>query len=165
MRYVHSHGILHRDLKPANILLDGWWRGKISDFGLSRALSAQGLPSVDIGTPFYAAPEQIAGLYDRKVDVFALGLIIYQMLGCDPDPWQIRKGICPSIPEAFGPIMQWLIPRCWSLDPSARPSFDEIFDQFVGCGFAILPGADSKEIRESVCEVLTAEANLFRRAR
>jgi serine/threonine protein kinase len=165
MQYVHSHGIIHRDLKPSNILLDEQWRGKISDFGLSRVLSGEGLPSAGIGTPFYAAPEQLTSKYDGKVDVFAFGLILYRLLGCVPTPSLIRMGQFPAIPKEFGGIMQWLIPSCWSFDPRARPAFDDIYKKFAECGFAILPGANPNQIQASVCEVLPAKPNTVCRTR
>jgi hypothetical protein len=56
---------------------------------------------------------------------------------------------------------EWMTDHPCSLDPSARPSFNEIFDEFRRCEFEIVPGANSKEIQESVSEVLAAEKNLW----
>jgi serine/threonine protein kinase len=160
MRYVHSRRIVHGDLKPENILLDGNGRALIADFGMSRPLSAQGLATREVGTQLYAAPEQLGDdpEYTEKVDVFAFGLILYEIIGQDAFA-EHRFSTVPglTIPDEFGFLMQDLIPRCWSLSPSDRPSFSEIFDGFATCGFAILPGVDANAIRKEVSEVLKGE--------
>jgi TPR repeat protein/tRNA A-37 threonylcarbamoyl transferase component Bud32 len=168
MRYIHSHGIIHRDLKPANILLDGKWRGLIGDFGWSRSTSAQGPPTAKAGTPLYAAPEMLTPgcRYNERVDVFAFALVLYEIIGNVPAFRGGRtSGQMPAIPDEFGPCMQQLIPRCWSSDPNDRPSFQAILDEFQGCGFAILPGADGNAISQAVSEILAVEKTLGQRAR
>jgi serine/threonine protein kinase len=152
---------MHRDLKPANILVDENWRGLIGDFGLSRSMIGAGLPTPDVGTPLYAAPEQMTpGVqYTGKVDVFAFGLIVYEIIREIPVFREPRSTQLPSvtIPDGFGRLMQKLIPRCWSLNPNDRPSFESIICDFDSCGFSILPGADGRAISEAVSEVLKAE--------
>ena len=84
---AHSAGVIHRDLKPANIMLSGG-RVKILDFGLARRSTASELdeptrtaPGVIMGTAAYMSPEQIEGKeVDQRSDVFALGLVLYEML-------------------------------------------------------------------------------------
>ena len=82
--YAHGEGIVHRDLKPANVLLDSAGRSKLSDFGLARLLEGSaGLTRADavIGTPEYMSPEQVLGRpADQKSDLYALGIVVYQML-------------------------------------------------------------------------------------
>jgi TPR repeat protein len=164
MRYVHSHGIMHRDLKPDNILLDEDFRVMISDFGLSRSQSATGLPSPQVGTYDYAAPEQwntVVG-YTVKVDVFAFGLIAYEILTGRRVP-RCEQSRLPVAPASFGPpVLENLIRRCWSLNPSERPSFEAIFNEFVANGWDILPDADSDLIAKSVSKVLSLENHLNR---
>ena len=77
----HSKGILHRDIKPGNIFVNKDGNYKLGDFGISRILdsSASYMASTGIGTPQYWAPEQISGTYDNRVDIYSLGLVLYEM--------------------------------------------------------------------------------------
>lgn len=79
--YAHAMGVIHRDLKPENIILTA--NGPvITDFGLAKLLQEEAATvSVVMGTPSYMAPEQIqAEPVDQRSDVYALGIILYELL-------------------------------------------------------------------------------------
>jgi len=87
---AHRCGILHRDIKPSNIFLhheDGHEQVKILDFGIARFIGSHRLErrlsntEAPPGTPAYMAPERFAdGTYDGRVDVYSLGIMLYEML-------------------------------------------------------------------------------------
>ncbi len=99
LQFAHDQGIVHRDIKPENILMDRRGRVKVADFGLAKIVggkndgpadggySAAGSTSITdagkvMGTPNYMSPEQIKapGEVDHRADIYALGVVFYQML-------------------------------------------------------------------------------------
>jgi len=98
LQFAHDQGIVHRDIKPENILLDRRGRVKVADFGLAKIIesrddaadfSTPGKISENLtdagkamGTPNYMSPEQIQapGEVDHRADIYALGVVFYQML-------------------------------------------------------------------------------------
>jgi serine/threonine protein kinase len=90
--YSHSLNVIHRDLKPPNFLLHTDGRLMLTDFGIARIKSNHGHAiwttlndqRTFIGTPGYIAPETIRGQpVDRRADIYALGIVLYQMLSGD----------------------------------------------------------------------------------
>ncbi|MBN9122978.1 MAG: serine/threonine protein kinase, partial [Planctomycetes bacterium] len=79
--YLHNQGVVHRDLKPANIFIEHGHL-KIGDYGLSRRISGSegGDLSRGVGTPHYMAPEIKNGNYTASIDVYACGVILYEMV-------------------------------------------------------------------------------------
>ena len=109
LQYAHDQGIVHRDIKPENILLDRRGRVKVADFGLAKLVKSDAplTPALSpsdgervaakpaegkapmltgvgkiMGTPNYMAPEQVEhpGEVDHRADIYALGVVFYQML-------------------------------------------------------------------------------------
>lgn len=81
LSHLHERGIVHRDLKPANIFYDDGYV-KIGDYGLSKhmSVSKHSGQTVSVGTVHYMAPEIGSGNYTRAIDIYALGVILYEML-------------------------------------------------------------------------------------
>jgi len=99
LQFAHDQGIVHRDIKPENILLDRRGRVKVADFGLAKIVAGErpenpaggaataGSASLTeagkiLGTPQYMSPEQIQAPdgVDHRADIYALGVVFYQML-------------------------------------------------------------------------------------
>jgi serine/threonine-protein kinase len=83
LAHAHAQGVVHRDIKPANVMLHlPTQQLKLGDFGLAGlADMSRTRTGVVLGTPFYMAPEQLAGAAaDARSDLYALGVLLYQLL-------------------------------------------------------------------------------------
>jgi serine/threonine protein kinase len=84
---AHARGLVHRDVKPANILVGADDRAYLSDFGVVKELSSNGMTRTGtfVGTIEYCAPEQIEGrAVDGRADVYALACVLYECLAGEP---------------------------------------------------------------------------------
>ncbi|WP_339730055.1 serine/threonine-protein kinase [uncultured Gimesia sp.] len=81
LSYLHSRGLVHRDLKPSNVFRDGEII-KIGDVGLSKFIShsRRSANTQSVGTVYYMAPEVARGRYGKEVDVYAVGVMVYEMI-------------------------------------------------------------------------------------
>lgn len=87
VEHAHRAGVIHRDIKPANVVMDSEGQPHLLDFGLSHSrtlhLASLGGEGQPIGTPAFMAPEQVRGErgnIDRTTDVYALGVVLYQLI-------------------------------------------------------------------------------------
>jgi len=143
LQYAHKRGIIHRDVKPANVLLTETGQALLSDFGIAKLLEnveTSGLTEVGggIGTPEYMAPEQWVGQAVPQTDVYALGIVLYQMItGRLPheadtpaamlikhinEPLTPPKELVPDLP---GPV-ETVILKALSKKPEGRASMDDL---------------------------------------
>jgi len=86
LEYAHRLNIVHRDIKPANILISETGAPMLSDFGVAKVLSDSDETheltgtGMGVGTPEYMAPEQFHGQADSRADIYALGVVLYEMV-------------------------------------------------------------------------------------
>ncbi|MFC1587075.1 tetratricopeptide repeat protein [Planctomycetota bacterium] len=184
MAHAHDKGLIHRDLKPANVMISDDGTVKITDFGLVKRLlevaekqmTAEGqMPPIPtlmthgvMGTPEYIAPEQWQEAETQSSDIYAFGIILYEMFcGRRPFDYSHLEGLervtayqtahCEeplpsprSIQEKLPEPVEKLIMQCLQKDPAARPkSFREITaitnkmaKQIIGKSFRQEPAAE-----------------------
>jgi polo-like kinase 1 len=151
MKYLHANRVIHRDLKLGNLFLSEKMEIKIGDFGLATKLEFDGEKKRTIcGTPNYIAPEVLDGKcgHSYEVDTWSLGVIIYTLLIGKP-PYEtpdvkttykkIRMNSY-SFPEhvPISDSAKSLITKILNLDPSKRPTPDEILQHpFINHGGTI----------------------------
>ncbi|MGH9334308.1 MAG: protein kinase domain-containing protein, partial [Vicinamibacteria bacterium] len=138
---IHSRGIVHRDLKPSNIAVDREGRVAVMDFGLARGPvdSEVTQPGVLVGSYAYLAPEHIRGdALTAAADIYALGLVLYEMLtgrrppgDDDQRPLALRgedaklprpSAHYPDVPAELDAV----IVQCLSWKPEERPEVLEV---------------------------------------
>ncbi len=147
---AHGLGIIHRDIKPANIYIQQTRRGevvKVLDFGIAKLVgdAAMGqhltLDEGILGTPAYMAPERLSGgKYDGRSDVYALGVVLYQLLAGRP-PFQSEKNEAMAVammhlthqPEPLrklrpdvSPALESVVMSALEKDPESRPTAEEL---------------------------------------
>jgi serine/threonine protein kinase len=147
LEYVNGRGIVHRDIKPENVHIDSNGRVKLMDFGIAKtadlSLTKTGMT---MGTPYYMAPEQVAGKPATPlVDVYAFGMlfyelltgkravngdtieaVLYQILNVPVDPE-------PMVNEGTPPPVRALVLRCVEKKPESRPqSFRIVVEELRG---------------------------------
>ena len=103
---AHANGVLHRDVKPSNLLLDESGTLWVTDFGLCKDTSEEGLtqPGDLLGTFRYMAPERFEGVSDVQGDVYGLGITLYELLTRRPAyEGDDRAAIAAQVTQAAPP--------------------------------------------------------------
>ncbi|MEV5604848.1 Stk1 family PASTA domain-containing Ser/Thr kinase [Streptomyces sp. NPDC052299] len=136
---AHRAGFVHRDMKPENVLIGDDGRVKVADFGLVRAVdTVTNTTGTILGTVSYLAPEQIEhGTADTRADVYACGVVLYEMLTGDKprdgeSPAQViyqhlHEDVPPpsAVVPGLAPELDALVASATARDPEARP-FDAV---------------------------------------
>lgn len=136
LAFCHHHHIAHRDLKPSNILIDGYGRIKLADFGLSIWATKNTFQHSCCGSLIYTAPEvlnrQVSSPF--SADIWSLG-VVFIVMAQGTSPWRakdvgsIKELICSGlywIDQSMDPSIRRLIERMVVVDPAGRISIDEI---------------------------------------
>ncbi|XP_045142963.1 interferon-induced, double-stranded RNA-activated protein kinase [Echinops telfairi] len=131
VNYIHSKQLIHRDLKPGNIFLVHTNQIKIGDFGLVTSMEHDEQRTAERGTPRYMSPEQSSSQqYGNEVDIFALGLILAEILYICPTIQEtvkifndLRKGVFPDV---FDDKEKGLLRKLLSPEPKRRLTAPEI---------------------------------------
>ncbi len=141
LQYAHERGMVHRDIKPSNVLLDNTDADRVylADFGLAKALE-EGSDMTPIGcligTPDYMAPELAYQPASASSDIYALGVLLYQMLtGCLPFTGSSPLAVFwkhlheqPAPPSAMNPHISLAVERVVlrALDKDPRHRFSDV---------------------------------------
>jgi len=126
--HLHECHIIHRDLKPDNILLQ-CGVPRLTDFGVSRLLRTDSSTKSIEGTPVYMAPEAFDGARTVRTDIWAVGVIFYQLLaGCLPFQAKdltsligaITRRDPPPLPQSVPQVLREIVIRALQRDPASR---------------------------------------------
>src|SRR5439155_4396998 len=142
--YLHDRGIVHRDLKPGNIFIENGVV-KVGDYGLSKLIGGSQVMSQtqSVGTVHYMAPEISTGNYNRSIDIYAAGVILYEML----------SGRVPFEGESAGEILMKHMTSLPDLTKLPSP-FVPVLDQAL----ATNPGRRYRTIADMARDVAAAGA-------
>ena len=119
LEYAHGRGVVHRDIKPANLMITEEALVKVTDFGIARIESSTLTQTGSvIGTPSYMAPEQFRGeTVDGRTDVFAAGIVFYQLLTGN-------RPFVGSASMVMHQILNETAPNPSAVNPLIAPAFD-----------------------------------------
>lgn len=123
LNYAHENQVVHRDIKPANIMITPNRDVKIMDFGIAQIPSGSRTQAGTVlGSPKYMAPEQVAGqATDGKTDIFALGVVLYEML----------TGVVPFNGDNLSAIMYKILNDEPAPPSTINPRVPPVFDRII----------------------------------
>ena len=138
LQYLHSFNppIIHRDIKPENLLLNNGGRVLLADFGWSNFNDGD-VRKTFCGTPEYIAPEMLSKKgHDTRVDIWSIGVLMFELLaGYSPFVAKSNQDLYLNIkklkiqwPKDMPPLAKNLIGKILRLNPSDRPSLEEILN-------------------------------------
>lgn len=172
---AHRQGIVHRDLKPENVMLDREGTVRLLDFGIARLAAGSGVTQTGavMGTPAYMAPEQAEGTHvDHRVDIYALGLILYEMFTGTPTfraPTPLAVVMKhlqeqPTPPREFKPALpghiEQTILRCLAKKPGERfQSVAEVMAALEGRAEALPAPAEESHTPRAQAGATAASTN------
>lgn len=113
--YLHDRGVVHRDLKPANIFIEAGTL-KVGDYGLCKSISVSQKQTRTVGTVHYMAPEVSTGNYSQRIDLYACGVLLHELLtgkvpfDGESDGEILMKHLTATpdltqVPEVFRPVL------------------------------------------------------------
>ena len=140
LSYAHENQVVHRDIKPANIMITSSRDVKIMDFGIAQISTASRTQlGTVLGSPKYMAPEQVAGqATDGKTDIFALGVVLYEML----------TGTTPFNGDNLSAIMYKILHEDPAPPSALNPRVPAVFDRIVSRALAKRPADRYATARE-----------------
>lgn len=143
LSYAHGHKILHRDIKPGNIMVNQDDQVKVADFGLARPITGEAEEN-PYGTPDYAAPEIMdKRSVDQRVDIFAAGIVLYEML-TGRVPRQPRRSVTEYAPVS--PHWDEIIAK--ATHPNADLRYSDVREFRAGILMAISPASPPPPVAE-----------------
>lgn len=174
LEYVHAQGIVHRDIKPSNILFtDTNASAKLADFGVATELEEalrSNARALVLGTPEYASPEQARGHADVRADLYALGIVLYEMLSGAP-PFQGKTpnetlslhatAPLPSLPRSVSPQTLNVLLKATAKNPLHRFQSAREMRQAIEKALAHLPIEQVRRVFSQALRLVLFAASLI----
>jgi serine/threonine protein kinase len=161
--HTHPQKFIHRDVKPRNVMVDLHGQLYVMDFGLTRALDADGQSTTQAGlirgTPWYMSPEQALGdKLDHRTDIFSLGVTLYELATQGLGPYtadrhntaavldQVRRGdhlplrlLAPEIPPRLGRVIERAMQRSPRRRYQSAEALAKELDELAGQSETLAP--------------------------
>ena len=152
--FAHRNGIVHRDVKPSNIMVLSSGEVKVADFGIARIDASEFTIVGDLlGTPAYMAPEQFAGApVDKRTDLFAAGVIFFEML----------TGVKPFRGKSITEIISFMETRGPEDIRALNPAVPDLLKRVISKALAFDPAlryADAAEFSTAIIEAFPARSD------